>query len=149
MLVKPTFEAVYYIAQRMRAIDQLEVFSLRWSDSREALTAAVMQRSSLAWIAAAADGEPVYACGVIPERPGVWSLWGFSTDRWPEVMRQVSKMILRDFPRLHDEWHRIDVITLAEKIDGHKWLRRLGAVETCDLVGYGRHGEDYKMFTWR
>src|SRR5262245_8415003 len=149
MLVKPTIEAVYYIATHMRPIDRLEVFALRWSSSEAALAAAVMERGPLSWIATAADGEPVYACGIVPDRPGCWSLWGFSTERWPEVVRQVSRKILREFPVLHEHWHRIDVMTLAEKIEGHAWLRRLGAVETADLPGYGRNGEDYKLFTWR
>lgn len=151
MLVEPTYEAQLFIAQNMREIDEREVYALRWSDSPDALVRAVRARGQLQWVATARDGTPVYTMGVAPLWPGVWTLWGFSTDRWPEVMFTVTRYIRQNMlPMIGTEFaHRIDCMSLAAKVEGHKWLKFLGAEECAHLAGYGRNGEDFKLFTWR
>lgn len=151
MLVEPTIEDILHVAQRMRAIDRKEVFALRWDNSEEKLAFACMHRGDLKWVAKAADGEPVYAMGVYPAWPGRWELWGFATDRWPEVMLSVTKFIKRNMVQTLRAGlgNRIDCISLVEKVDGHRWLKYLGATELTLLRAYGRNGEDFKWFEWR
>jgi hypothetical protein len=149
MLVRSTFEAVYHIAQHMREMDKREVYATRWTDSPETL-AAEMSSLQPSFVWTAKDGEPVYAFAMNAVRPGVWTGGGFGTDRWPEVMRAVSKHLKGVMvPLMLSASHRIECCTLAEKIDGHRWLRWLGAEQEAVLHGYGRGGEDYLLFTWR
>jgi hypothetical protein len=149
MLVKATFEAVYHVAQHMRDMDRREVFGTRWTDSTETLAVELANLTpSFVWTAR--DGEPAYAFAMNAVRPGVWTGGGFGTERWPEVMRSVSKH-LKGFlvPLMLSTAHRIECCSLAAKVDAHPWLRWLGAEQEAVLHGYGRGGEDYILFTWR
>jgi len=151
MLVKPSLPAVLHVARHMREIDRREVFSLRWTDSEEALAEDLMRIGGPAWIATAKDREPVYAFGLAPHRPGVWTVWGFGTDRWPEVMAPVTRFIKRVLlpAMLIDNAHRVDCVSLLDKVAGHRWLEYLGAERESLLKEYGRNREDYFMYVWR
>ena len=150
MLVKPTYPMMLHIASRLREEDKREQNALRWDDTDQALAATMMNFGSPAWIACAENPlEPVYAFGLTPLRPGVWSLWGFGTDRWPHVALKVTRWARRVIvPSLPEMGHRVECYCLASKVSAHRWLERFGAVEEGTLRGYGRNGEDFKLFSW-
>jgi hypothetical protein len=135
----------------MRDMDAREIYALRWVDDPERLAAEVLDLGGPSYICTARDGEPVYAFGLTPHRPGVWTIWGFSTDRWPEVIKPVSRFIRKVIVPsiLGPLAHRVECVTIAEKIAGHKWLKWIGAEHEATLRGYGRNREDYFLFTWR
>lgn len=150
MLVEPCMHNLLHVVRRMRPLDRREVFALQWSDNEEVLAQKLIERQPN-WVYCADDGEPVYAFGTSMVRPGVQSLWGFATDRWPEIAVRMTRVLRRNIrPWMKaDGIHRIDCLSIVDKIDGHHWLKYLGAVEEATLHAYGRNGEDFKLFAWR
>src|SRR5262245_33764163 len=151
MLVDPCMDTLMYVIRHMRPLDRREVCALQFSDSEEALAQKLLHRET-SWIYAHPDtGEPVYAWGMYMLRPGVWTFWGFSTDRWSDVALRVTRIFRRNLkPWMQSERvHRIDCLSIKEKVDGHRWLKYLGATEEATLYAYGRNREDFKLFVWR
>src|SRR5262245_63935325 len=132
MLGKPMLEDVLHIANYMRPMDWKEISGLRWNDSRESLAHDIMHQGEPFYLAALPTGEPVYVFGAAPTRPGVWQVWGFGTDKFPAVWREVTRFVKRYFvPQIGTPLcHRVECFSLVEKVDGRAWLRRLGGVET-------------------
>lgn len=151
-LVAATPDALHHVAAHMRAMDRREVYGLHWFDDPDSLVHRMMTMAPLAWVALAPDnGEPVYAFAILPVRPGVWAMGGFGTDRFPVIARPLTRFTRHLIvSTLADDFgHRIECVSIAEKIDGHRWLESLGAQREGVLHAYGRNQEDYIMFAWR
>lgn len=151
MLVEPTPAKLLHIAQRLRDLDRRECMALLWTDDEVDIARHAFEWGQPSWIACARDGEPVYAFGLVPQRPGCWGCWGFGTERWPEVARMVSRHLKRHvMPGIRETGaHRVELLCLADKLAAHKWLRWLDARECIDLPSFGRNREDFKLFVWR
>jgi hypothetical protein len=151
MLVKPTYATLLHITTRLRPLDQREVQAIQWDDSPENIAKHAYEMGQPSWVVCAKNPlEPAYAFGLTADRPGVWSVWGFGTNRFPEVALSVTRWCYRAIvPALPKIGHRVECYCLAEKTDAHRWLERLGGVEEGTLRGYGRNGEDFKIFAWR
>lgn len=150
MLVKPTYPMMLHITSRLRDADKREQDALRWDSNEQALAADMLALGSPSWIACAVDPlEPVYAFGLTPVRPGVWAMWGFGTNRWPDVALKVSRWCRRVIqPSAPKMGHRIECYVLAEKESAHRWIERFGGVCEGTLRGYGKNGEDFKLYAW-
>jgi len=148
-----TLPALLHVIGHMREVDHREVYALRWYDDNDAASLAgeMLRMAPFCWVAHADDGEPAYAFAVRDMWPGVCALGGFGTDRWKDVLWPVTRFTRRLLKAtLTDGFvHRVECVSLAEKIDGHRWLRWLGAESEAVLWAYGRHREDYIRFVWR
>lgn len=149
MLDRPTYRQVRRIARNMRELDRREA-SILVSPDPDEVAFRLCGLGSPYW-AAMIGSTPIYAFGVYKRRPETWSVWGFGTDRFPEIAYEVSKFIKRVvLPAMRNVGvTRCECMSLAEKTDAHRWLRWLGAVETLQLFDYRGSGADFKLFAWR
>src|SRR5262245_16355390 len=145
VIVTPTMPTLLHILARLRLDDRREVFGLKWTDSEELVAQEIIDNGPPSFVINASDGEPVYAVGLIPTRPGVWACWGFGTDRWSEVATTVTRLLRKSvIPGLIASGaHRVEAVSIIDKVAAHRWLKHIGAREEATLLGYGRNGETY------
>lgn len=93
---------------------------------------------------------PAALIGATPNHSGVWTLFGFGTERWVEVWKLVTLVARKDmFAAVRATGaHRAHAMSPASHTDTHRWLRVLGAKHEVDMPAWGVNGQDFKMFTW-
>lgn len=81
---------------------------------------------------------------------GVWALYGFGTDAWRDIWREVTRTARRDMMKAVTDAgaHRAQCVSPANHKDTHAWLRMLGATLETPMPKYGKGGQDYVMFAW-
>lgn len=149
-LAKLNADDVHWVASRMRKRDREEIFATRWDDSTDGLVDDIMRGGEFGFVAGSDDGVPIAAFGAVPVWPGVWEMWMFATDRWPEVAMEVTRFG-RDtfFPGLEAAgYHRLQCRSLSTHKVAHRWLKHLGAYKESELPNYGRNGETFHLFCW-
>jgi len=121
----------------------------RWADDPTALALDVMHWGGLSW-AACWNGAPVAALGAVEQWPGVWSCWMFATDDIPHIGLSLTRFAkYRMIPAIRDlGGHRGEARSMVDHTEAHRWLRSIGAREEARLSGYGKHGEDFLVFSW-
>ena len=151
MVVLPlTVEAVGQVLYNLRPGDRREIeATVHRFDSQRLAEATCACR--LGFAAAAADLTPVAVLAAGEPWPGVWQLGLFATPRWPEVGRAVTRFAK---PWLEKQLralgaHRAQAFSIADHDEAHRWMLRLGARCEATLAGWGRGGEDFKVFVWR
>jgi hypothetical protein len=149
-LIDLNYGNLLYIAKKMRAEDREEIYATRWNNDPEELSASAMIIPDMSWIAAH-NGEPVAAFGAIPIHPRVWSVWMFSTDKWPKVALGVTRFIKKTMiPSLKATGAlRAECKSHFRHSVAHKWLEMLGATKESTLENYGKNGEDFYLYKWR
>lgn len=96
------------------------------------------------------DGNPEAAFGASEARPGLWNAWSFGTSRIARCVPAITKhfyAVLGPDVAKAGAW-RVEARALASNDLALRWLRRLSATERCDLPGYGKSGEMFKLFDW-
>lgn len=151
MIVLPlTVEAVGQVLYNLRAADRREIEATVHRFDSEVLARATCA-CRLGFVAASNDWVPVAVLAAGELWPGVWQLGLFATPRWPEVGRAVTRFAK---PWLVERLralgaHRAQAFSIADHEDAHRWMLRLGAHCEATLAGWGRGGEDFKVFVWR
>ncbi len=150
ILLPLTVDAVGHVLFNLREADRRELQATLWRYDSQALAEATAS-CQIGFVAAADDLTPVAAFAAHEVWPGVWQLGMFATPRWPEVGRQSTRAVLEMF---HGKWaevgaHRAHAFSIADHIEAHRWMLRLGAHCESTLHGWGRGGEDFKLFVWR
>lgn len=144
------------VALNMRDRDLAEVTATgyaqtrrQWADHIETLLQ--HHQGPMVLRGASHKGRPVSVFGAIECWPGVWSAWMVATDEWPRVALKTTRTVLKD--ALPAVWtrgaHRIEARSVAGYDAAHRWLKTLGAQHECTLQGFGREGQDFKVFVWR
>lgn len=143
------------MVRNLRERDRRELSAVRFLDldtaaGESALIADVCGRyGDFKWCAIK-DGTPVALIGATPRLPGIWSLWAFGTDRWPEVVvtlsRHVKKFMIPAI--LAAGGKRGDCFAMETHEDARKWLTSLGAVEEAKLASWGKNGENFVCYAW-
>ncbi|WP_299129692.1 hypothetical protein [uncultured Amaricoccus sp.] len=145
----PRPSEISFVCHRLREQSAEEMFMLSWHDSPEALAQRFINLAGFQWVAY--DGtEPAAIFGAHPLWPGTWSLYGFGTDRYGNVLREVTKHFRREVvPAVRGSGaHRAQCMSPAHHTETHRWLEMLGGSEEATLRCYGRRGEDMKIFAW-
>jgi len=147
----PTLGALLHVVDRMRPLDRREIAGLGHPTDPAGLCAFMLALEPLCWIAVTRDGEPAYAFGIRCDLHDAWSIGGFATARWPEVLIGVTGFVGRMLRLVRsDRTGRIvECLSLAAKTDDHRWLRALGAEEVVTCPNFEGRGEAYKLFAWR
>lgn len=149
MLVKPlTRDALLCVAAKMRAPDRHEIFATRFDEDAAALVADLMAGDPVGAIIAAEDDTPVAVLGATEMWPGLWSMWMFATDRWPEVARAATRFAKEEmWPALLAlGLRRGECRSAVQHQMAHRWLRHLGGVQESIHPAYGKGGETYIGF---
>lgn len=138
------------VAHRMRASDRAEIGALCWwgAEAPQILAEEAVRRSGFGGVVLDGAGLPQVALGAMACWPGVYSVWMFATDAWPEVWRgtlRYARQVLR--PALIGAGaHRAQCFAAAEHAAAHRLLARLGFVAEGRARGFGRDGEDFVLF---
>jgi hypothetical protein len=145
------FATAEAIARDMREADRREIYATRANEDAAALALDVVRYSRIGAVAAAEDGAPVSAIGAVEGWPGVWQVWMFATDRWPEVALATTRWARRVLKPalLAAGAHRAECRSLAANRATHRWLESLGAQAEARHAGYGKAAEDFITFAWR
>ena len=143
-------EGVLHIASNMRESDRAEIFATRWSASPIDLAEDLVRIPGPKWVAWDTVAGPVATYGAMPMWPGVWSLYCFATDYFPQVAWYVTRHIRRVMMRslAIAGAHRAEARSIVSHTEAHAWLERLGAHREATLKGYGKGGEDFILFAW-
>lgn len=144
------FSDAVYVGERMRDDDRREVFACRWNDSVEDLAADCAVCAPLAWTAKE-GAEPVAVFGVSQARPGVVQAWMFATDKFPAVVKDVTRFIKQAIrPALQEAGiHRVYAYSIADHRTAHRWMETcFAAVREADHPGFGRRAEKFHTFAW-
>ncbi len=143
--------AVEAIARAMREADAREIYATRATEDAAQLALDVVRYSRLGAVMATEDGAPVAAIGAVEGWPGVWQVWMFATDRWPEVALGTTRWAQRVLKPalLAAGAHRAECRSLARNRATHRWLESLGARAEALHSGYGKAAEDFITFAWR
>jgi hypothetical protein len=110
--------------------------------------AATFYGRQTSWVLTA-DKEPIVIAGYDELRPGVWQDWLFSTPAaWSEAhWRTVTRRCRAGMDAMLEAGaHRLQCVSLASRIQAHRWYRPLGLEQEGVLRGYGVNGEDAIMF---
>jgi len=162
MVVLPlTVGAVGQVLYNLRAADRREIEATVHRFDSDALAHATCA-CRLGFVAAAEEPlspegyggarlTPVAVLAAGELWPGVWQLGLFATPRWPEVGRGVTRFARRWLkPRLLALGaHRAQAFSIADHDEAQRWMLRLGAHCEATLAGWGKGGEDFKVFVWR
>lgn len=139
---------LFDIATAMRAADRREIFATRFDEDAGSLVDDLIAGDPIGAVIAAGDGAAVAAIGGTEMWPGLWSLWMFATDRWPEVARvgtRFAKMEL--WPALLAlGLRRGECRSAAEHGIAHRWIRHLGGVQESIHPAFGKGGETFIGF---
>jgi hypothetical protein len=115
----------------------------------QSLAAAYHLRAGPKWMLH--DGQQTLAvAGFDLIRPGVWQDWMVSTpEAWtPENWRSTTRYVRKVMDAmLKTEAHRLQCVSLASRIQAHRWYRLLGLEFEALLGAYGANGENAFMFS--
>lgn len=147
---KPTVIDFLAVCQRLcpDEREQFEAFTGEKYDP-EQLAAAYSLRDGPSWVLVA-DGQPLVIAGFDMLRPGVWQDWLLSVpEAWSEAhWRAVSRRARRVMDAmLRSEAHRLQCVSLASRVQAHRWYRVLGLELEGTLRAYGANGENALMFS--
>lgn len=142
-------EALLHIAANMREWDRREIFATRWDDDPRGLVAACLSCPATGWLAWH-DGAPVAAIGAVPICPGVWSMWCFGTDDFPQVGLGLTKHAKRFIiPMVAHSGHRAEALSMDGHYDAHRWMESFGLHREATHPGRGRGGETFHTYATR
>lgn len=131
----------------MREWDRREIFATHWEDDPvQMATATVSLSASFAWVFG--KDEPIAAVGAYPVWPGVWAVWAFGTERFPEVALSLTRFIRRIMiPSMKRAgMHRAECKSLDGHADAQRWLECLGFTREATHRQYGRAGETFHTY---
>lgn len=117
--------------------------------SPDAQAAGMVLRAGPKWVLLC-DGQPVSVGGFDMVRPGVWQDWmvntpaAFDPAHWRTVTRYARRIM---DAMLETDAHRLQCVSLASRIDAHKWYKVLGYHFEGTMRGYCADGSDAMMFS--
>jgi len=149
VLADASYEALFYIAQNLRERDREEINATRWSETPESLAADTFACGNFQWVAYL-DDEPVASIGAFPGIPNVWTVWAYGTDKWPKVVKTLTRHVRRFMiPALENtEAVRVHCFAYDGHTDARRWLEALGATPETRLDNWGKNGQRFVLYSW-
>jgi len=95
------------------------------------------------------DDEPLCVAGLYVICPGVLSSWAVATGRVKIGISEYTRYSRRLIKSLmgNELLHRIQSLTLSNDKETHHWYRLMGFHHEATVPCWGRHGDDYQMFS--
>ncbi len=148
-IIPACYGDLVYIARNMRALDAEEILPLTWSGKPEDLAQRISVSGGLAHVALSGV-MPVATWGANMTRPDFWSVWMFTTDRWPKVALTVTRHIRNELiPALvADGAVRADCWSMEGHDVAHRWLEALGATKEATAEDYGPTRKKFYCYSW-
>jgi len=134
-------------ALRKDEVEQYEAFAGAFNPDEAA--AVFFLRPGPKWCLTTDAGLTVAVAGFDLIREGVWQDWMFTRDEaWTGTnWRSTTRFVRRAMDgMLESGARRLQCVSLASRIDAHRWYSTLGLTLEGPLSCYGRQGQDALMF---
>lgn len=147
MIGEMTEEGLVYVLGHLCAEDLAELKATVDQGAVEATARLILSIPGPKWEVQAPDGEPAAVGGVVPFWPGLASGWMWGTDRWDEIILEVTRAIKRHIlPTLDARgMHRIECRPMASNRAAIRWLGLLGFEQEAITPSFGRGSEDFAL----
>ena len=141
-------ELILHVAENMREWDKREIFATRIDDDPLMLADAALSTGEVSWVAG--RDRPIAAFGCAPMWHGVWSMWLFATDEFPQIGISVTRLVVHSIiPMMIGAGaHRLEARSMEGHTDAQRWLEVIGAKREGTLKGFGRDRQDFHVYTW-
>lgn len=142
-------DLVLQVAENMREWDRREIFATRTNDSTAELVDSVQRCGAVSWVAGRGE-RPIAAFGCAPLWTGVWSMWLFATDDFPQIGISVTRLVVKSIvPMLMEAGaHRLEARSMEGHTDAQRWLEVIGAQREGTLARFGREAQDFHVYAW-
>jgi hypothetical protein len=149
MIVDANLTDLIYISRLLRKRDVQELSATR-ADVNPDLLAIDSYGSQWKKVAYTNDHLPAMAIGARVTHPGVAAVWGFATDRYREVIRELSNYVENAMiPEIVGSGvHRAQCIVHPENRASQRWLTSLGFFQEATLRNFGSTKEDMLLYAW-
>jgi hypothetical protein len=136
-----------YVLGNLRPSDAAEIRATIWLGSAKATAELVERIPGPKWEARTVLGEPAAIGGFVPVWPGLGSGWIWGTDRWDEVVMEVTRALKRNIlPSLDRRGlHRLEARPMAANVATIRWLQLVGFGFEAVTPRFGRGGEDFAL----
>lgn len=133
----------------MRTMDAEEIMPLMFSDKAEDLAQGISFATGKKFVAFS-NGIPVACWGAILTKPQFYSVWMFSTNRWPEVALSVTRHVRKELmPALIETGAvRAECWSMDGHTVAHRWLEILGARREATVSDYGPARKPFHCYSW-
>lgn len=148
-----TIGDIFDVAMRMRERDYEEIVCTTYAKDRYELAdilARSWSQSPATYVFGTEELGRIACLTLTAERPGVWNLGLFATDKLESIGKSLTKHVIRDIIPLLDkaEAHRVEAQSIVGYEEVHNWLQFFGLRKESVLKKYGRNGEDFVNFAW-
>jgi hypothetical protein len=142
-----TSDGLLYVLGHLRAHDEAEVRATIDQGDVVATCKLILSIPGPKWEARALDGEPAAVGGFVPIWPGLGSGWMWGTDRWDEVILEVTRAMKRHIlPTLDARGvHRIECRPMANNDAAIRWLELVGFRQEAVTAQFGRGCQDFVL----
>jgi hypothetical protein len=136
----------------LRDQDIAEIKAVRGKFVPSDIAAEIMRAAFKVWLVYEAPfrATPVAAFGFFRMTPTCAGVFAFGSNRWPLVVKGMTRRILRDIIPRASEWgfHRAECRALASRQDVRRWLEGLGWRAEAVLSEFGTRREDFILYAW-
>ena len=142
-----TIDGLLHVLGHLRAHDEAELSATLDQGDVEATGHLIWMIPGPKWEALAPDGEPAAIGGFTPIWSGLGSGWMWGTDRWDEVVLEVTRAMKRHIlPSLDRRGvHRIECRPMADNAAAIRWLELVGFRQEAVTAQFGRGCEDFVL----
>jgi hypothetical protein len=142
-----TIDGLLHVLAHLRAHDEAEVRATIDQGDIESTGKLIWSIPGPKWEALAGDGEPAVIGGFVPVWPGLGSGWMWGTDRWNDVVLEVTRAMKRHIlPALDAKGvHRIECRPMANNDAVIRWLGLVGFRQEAVTAQFGRGFEDFVL----
>jgi hypothetical protein len=142
-----TLDGLTHVLGHLRQHDQAEVAATIDQGELAATCKLIWMVPGPKWEARTVAGEPAVIGGFVPVWPGLGSGWLWGTDRWDEVVLEVTRAMRRHIlPSLDAEGvHRIECRPMAGNAATIRWLQLVGFKQEAVTAQFGRGCEDFVL----
>ena len=144
MIVGLTPFGLEFVLGNLRDADEAELRATIGRGSAEATAKLIASIPGPKWEARAGD-EPAAIGGFVPVWPGMGSGWMWGTDRWGDVIIEVTRAMKQHIlPTLDARGvHRIECRAMASNTASIRWLEMLGFKREAVTAQFGQGREDF------
>ena len=137
-----------FVLGNLRDADEAELRATIGRESAEATSKLIASIPGPKWEARTeSDAEPAAIGGFVPVWPGMGSGWMWGTDRWNEVVIEVTRAMKHHIlPTLDARGvHRIECRAMASNTASIRWLEMLGFKREAVTAQFGQGREDFVL----
>lgn len=149
LMVTATVADIAHVAAKMRPDEIEQWLALTGAGQYDAdvMVRGIVGAGGASWALVDNTGRPFIVGGFQVERHGVASVWLVGTaDGWAKHWRMITKICRRSIAALLNDFHRVEVTSLASRVHAHAWYRRVGLTHEEPLKAWFANGADAVTF---